>query len=261
INGAGEVAGWYAVSHPQAAGANHAFVWRNGDLQDLPALGGTNSFAQAINDAGLIAGSAQLTNGQMRAVIWRNGKPADLGTLGGGFSHAYGVNSSGDVVGVAGDTNWNRRAFIWSDGKMRSLGTLGGSFSQANAINDRGDVCGVAMMTNGQLHAFLVPESKGKMKDLGTFGGEFSFAYALNSYDVVGTAETKTRERHAFLYHDKKLKDLNTLIPEKSGWLLTEATAITENGRILCMGHKSDGLTSAVLLTPQAAASPKGPVR
>jgi probable HAF family extracellular repeat protein len=99
------------------------------------------------------------------------------------------------------------------------------------------------------------------MKDLGTFGGEFSFAYALNSYDIVGTAETKTRERHAFLYRDGKLKDLNSLIPPKSGWTLIEATAISEGGKILCMARKSDGLIYAVLLTQQGAAGPKAPSR
>lgn len=55
---------------------------------------------------------------------------------------------------------------------------------------------------------------------------------------------------HAFVY-DGKIRDLNTLIPKNSGWVLYEARGINNAGQIICSGMKSDGTQHAILLTPQ----------
>ncbi len=55
INGGGQVAGLTF-----AGGGPHAYVYSDGALQDLGALGGSFSRANAINDSGQVVGEAQI---------------------------------------------------------------------------------------------------------------------------------------------------------------------------------------------------------
>ena len=135
---------------------------------------------------------------------------------------------------------------------MTDLGTLGGSTSVAYAINSASQVVGYASPPTGSVHAFLY--SGGKMTDLGAFG-DASVAEAINTSGVVvGTAyvvnSNGTAAWHAFIYTGGKLQDLNNLIPSGSGWLLTEATGINDNGQIVSNATNTSGYTHAFLLNP-----------
>jgi len=51
------------------------FLWKSGVMNDLGALGGPNSEAIWINDAGMIVGSADLPGESLHdAVVWKDGK-------------------------------------------------------------------------------------------------------------------------------------------------------------------------------------------
>ena len=65
----------------------------------LTDLGGAFSFANDINEAGQVVGSATTASGQSHAFLWENGAMTDLGTLGGPTSGAGGLNDAGQVVG------------------------------------------------------------------------------------------------------------------------------------------------------------------
>jgi len=54
---------------------------------------------------------------------------------------------------------------------------------------------------------------------------------------------------HAFVYSGGKMKDLNTLIPARSGWVLQRATGINDAGLITGWGTFK-GKTHSFLLTP-----------
>jgi probable HAF family extracellular repeat protein len=94
----------------------------------------------AINDNGVIVGTAITTSGVYLAVRWvlsgGSWTVEDLGSLGGN-SEAKGINSLGQIVGfsrVGGSTD---HAFVWEEGSgMRDLGSLGSQGSQAWGIND-----------------------------------------------------------------------------------------------------------------------------
>ncbi len=135
-------------------------------LVELPTLGGTQDFANFINDRGWVAGAADLAGGQSEhAFLWRGGQMLDLGTLGGTNSLAWPVNDFGEVGGTSdtstadpllenfchfnidGVNEFTDRtclAFTWLRGVTITLPTLGGNNSQVFGINALGQVVGVA---------------------------------------------------------------------------------------------------------------------
>jgi probable HAF family extracellular repeat protein len=94
INDRGEI----AANGRGASGWPHAFVWRNGTITELPALGGNPDWhdytiARAINNRGEVLGDAA-TATTVESAVWRNGK-VRIGFGG----NARGVNNRGQLVG------------------------------------------------------------------------------------------------------------------------------------------------------------------
>ena len=177
-----------------------------------------------------------------------------LGTLGGTQSEAFGINDSGQVVGGAQNGSGNYRPFLWQNGTMTNLGTLGGESvnpdHRAEAINASGDVCGRSYTSGGAKHAFLWD---GSMTDLGVLtGGTESWAFGINdSQIVVGTSNVTGGAYHAFAWDAVNgMQDLNNLISGSSGWILTRATDINDDGTIVGWGTNGSGNVRAFLLTP-----------
>ena len=160
INNAGQVAGSYDTGGAGGP-AFHAFRYTptagaGGVVVDLGTLGGSQSFGNAINDAGHVAGSSDTAGGLRRAFLY-TGTPGsgcamvDLGTLPGGSSSGVSaINNPGRMAGdsyVGGDLAYH--AFRYdghpgSGGTMVDLGTLGGTYSGSRDINDAGVVVGFA---------------------------------------------------------------------------------------------------------------------
>jgi len=167
INDAGWVVGY---SHgaflikPKVDPATGKRLWnedQNGDGNNdlaifLPTLGGTSSFANAINSDGVIVGSSTLRNKDTsHAVLWRldaQGRATitDLGTMRGLDNYAGGINSNLQVVGggrsQSAGGNLSYAAWFWQNGVMTELsrlvqpGVVPGNYVEMGAadINDLG---------------------------------------------------------------------------------------------------------------------------
>jgi probable HAF family extracellular repeat protein len=262
------------------AGSTHAFLWTGIEgLQDLGTLGCPDiTGANGINLFGQVVGTSTIEpcpgGGQYRAFVWTQGEGMrDLATLSGGtFSLGNAINFFGQAVGYSDCLNCTGyHAFLWDIAGMQDLGTLpGGSFSAATGLNDFGSVVGNSdfAQSGGLADAFLWTHREG-MSDLGMLpGGKWSSAAAINDFgEVVGGSDSATcvthnfkwqrngratsNASHAFIWSAATgMRDLNDLIiPVRSGWLLTDAHAINQQGQIVGIGT-INGQTHAFLLTP-----------
>jgi probable HAF family extracellular repeat protein len=117
-----------AVSTPPEAG------WK---IIDLGTLGGEETTAVDINDAGSIVGTSQLPNGARRAFLFQNGQMINLGTLAGDDgSSAAAINRAGQIVGNSGSA----RAFTYGGSMSEVKLPFGAAHLQVRDINDSGDI-------------------------------------------------------------------------------------------------------------------------
>lgn len=231
--------------------ANHAFLWSNGVMTDLGALGGSVSMAYSINDNGAVVGEAATSSGEMHAFVWQNGVMKDLGVAG-ETSAARGINSKGDIVGVAYAKNVRGGAVLWSGGQRQSLGDLGqsGSGSTAISINDKGQIAGVSSgFATNQGVVRAVVWLNGTISDLGALGGLHSTANAIDAQAlVVGWAEVGDNSTAAFQWQNGKMSQLASLPGSvTSVGNGTQATAVSDSGVIVGSCVTSTGETHAVI--------------
>jgi probable HAF family extracellular repeat protein len=190
INDDGVVVGESATGRD---GVPHAFEWtQETGMIDLGTLGGLNSFAQAVNGKGVVAGNSDVNpdvNGDFHAFIWtRQHGMTDIGVPG-MVSRAENINGH-FVIGQTfqrGDFA-HAHGFAWTRGTgLVDVGMLDddrGSF--ATAVNDRGVVVGNSFNEAGLSRAFAWSLSSRMVVPLETPDGGSSGATAINGDLIVG---------------------------------------------------------------------------
>ncbi len=207
------------------------------EVTDLGTLGGSQSQAYGVNNAGQVTGYSYTTSdAEQHAFQYSNGIISDLGTLGGSYSQGYGINLAGQVTGysaIVGDSVTH--AFTYINGTMTDLGTLGGQSSKGYALNAVGQTTGQADDASGNGHAFLY--SNGTISDLGTLGGSFSYGSSINqSGQIAGTSSTTgDSTNHAFIHQNGVMTDLGTLGGDRS-----EGNGINESGQVTGLSYTAN---------------------
>ncbi|MCX5671716.1 MAG: PEP-CTERM sorting domain-containing protein [Planctomycetota bacterium] len=219
-------------------------------VTDLGTLGGTQSDAYDVNNAGQVVGYLLIPGGIQHAFLWQDGTMRDLGTLGGENSNAYAINDSGQVVGTA-----DRSAFLWQEGVMTLLGELPEVPSatprlvQATGINRYGQVVGSVTVTvsSPAWDSFLIPVvwNNGVATEIFprslVFGGpRFGATTDINDHgDVVGV-----RSSGGFLWRNGALIDLG---PALGGSALFGVPSINDVGQVVGFSYLLSGGYQAFL--------------
>lgn len=227
VNASGQVSGSFSLPD----GGVHAGLYNltDGSLRDLGTLGGGFSAADAINDAGQVAGASFPANSGFTHAFLYDGTMRDLGTLGGTVSGAFGLNAAGVVTGYSRTASGAYHAFLF-DTKMRDIGTLGG-LSIGQAINNAGQIAGRSEISPaGPQHAFIYDSVHG-MRDLNALiqplsGVILEAGYGINDAgQITGQARISTGDYRPFIA---------TPIPEPTSiWLILPGVAALFRWRIL----------------------------
>jgi len=142
INERRDIIGWYAGP---SGSPTHSFLLRDGDVTLIIVPGADHTWANDINNAGLVVGSYQDAGGGQHAFTWRDGAftlhPAPPGTFSSLRFDA--VNASG---AIAGSRNFEQngvfgaQAFVMRRGKTTLIDAGAFPWAFPVGINDRGDV-------------------------------------------------------------------------------------------------------------------------
>ncbi len=241
-------------------GRTRAFVFDRGASTVLGTLGGRDSQALGINNAGQIvgwsdtAGPTPGVSGPEHAFIFQNGVIEDIGTkTTSNGTWASSINKTGQVSGWArgsSPTSSDRGPFFYSGGTFQYFAPSGTAWD----LNDGGQMVGVmGGNDDGSGQAFLF--SGGTVQNLGNVSPQHTYALANainNAGDIVGFSSPSffsSSGEQAFIFSAGVMQNLNSLIPSNSGWVLTRAVDINDAGQIVGNGFKN-GQPRAFLLTP-----------
>jgi len=270
INNSTDVVGYYR-QNPPGDNDHRAVIWSGGIGTDIGTLGGAEATASYVSDSGQIVGTSVTSaqGGPWHGFLLDAGVWTDLGALPNptpypwyeNSSNAYSMNSQGQIVGDSyvdrSSVEDPQHAVLFFNGWVQDLGTLGGQWSSAFSINEKGDIVGYASDADEAGRAFIWTD--GNMTELGTLGGSESAAYDIDELgQIVGWADVGgDLQRHAFLWEGGLMTDLNTLIPDNTGWLLSEARALNDIGWIAGIGTYQ-GARHGFILTPVGAVPAPG---
>src|SRR5271156_20238 len=280
INDRGEAVGMSETSVPDPNGEDICgfgthltclpFLWQNGFMSALPAVGGNNGQASAINNRGQVAGYAEngvvdstcppgITNNRIDLpVVWDKGKAQALPTIvGDPDGVAFGINNQGQAVGYSGTCTAANYGVVWENGTATALPDLGDPGAIAYAINSHGQIVGQAVTSEGApVAAIWQNNTATSLGDL-LPGDVASFATSINSRgQVVGSSFNSNNSwSHGLIWKNGVTIDLNTLFPASAHLFVISASNINESGQIAGMaietaGPHANNIVHAFLATP-----------
>jgi uncharacterized membrane protein len=252
-----------AYSWTQSAGVNY-----------LGTLGGAQSGAYDINEAGAITGFAWQAGAQFstqgKGFIFQDGDMTSLGTEStpDGYSRGHGINNSNEIAGRTskGDFGGNPKyTTYWDENQNLDQFDIAASadYSTAEQINNNGLIVGGSRMPSTGNTLFAAAwDTSGNISFLNNFNaGSFgSKAWSVNDAGVLvgydqfasGNIATDPTKTTAFVSLDgTNMVDLNTLVDLTGTGLVTLSMAydVNANGDIVGVGLTSTGEQKAFMLT------------
>lgn len=246
INNQGTVCG-------RLSATNTAGIWKNFITTNFGTLGGSQSFADKVNESDQATGWSLDALGARKAYFWNGATMVNLGALiSGGESDGRDVNDLGQVVGSS-DVNppAETRPFRWQNGIMTQLPSFGGTYAAAEAINNAGVIAGWSDQNSSTSSRRAFVYSNGILTNLGTLVGP-SVANDINDNgEVVGRAENGSGVDRAVKFQNGQVINLGGLAGNRDSY----AVSINNNGQIVGWGYDANGGYEALRYEPT------GPVR
>ena len=145
INESGNIVG---RSYDYYVEQTRAFFYSDGVMEDLGALGGQRSYANALNNADQVVGQAQTGSGQWHPFLWEDGVIYDLNDLIPGGSawellSAKDINNAGWIVGSGTNPGGEQHAFL-----LIPASVTPGDFDEDGDV-DLGDFATLALCYRG----------------------------------------------------------------------------------------------------------------
>jgi probable HAF family extracellular repeat protein len=198
-------------------GPEQAFLYAGGVMTPLGTLGGSYSFANAVNQLGDVGGDAETAGGLQHACLWHGNSATDLGTLGGARSQANGINTRGQLVGWAYLASGTWHAFLFENGTMTDIGASFDGSSIATDIDEFGRVVGYHSGASGQ---WGFRWFGGAATDFASLGGSNSGANKINLFgDVAGWSSYAGNVARPVIFRGNAVVDLGSLGgQEGSAW-------------------------------------------
>lgn len=194
-------------------------------------LGGTDSWAEDVNDLGQVVGAMSDTAGVRHAFFWD--PHGGLSILFGSESYANAINNHGEVVGQARDPAGPWNAFIWN--KANGLRFIPG-MNGANDINDLGHVVGQVSGGRAALWDSVNGTTRTVCNDIN------SVALGINNLDqVVGYGRTTLPANNmvAFVWQNGPYGGALTYL--QNAGLGSVAEDINNDGRIVGTTGMAEG--------------------
>ena len=230
----------------------------------------TNFVYDVSADGSTVVGRS-ISPGAPQAFIWKSATGMQgIGDLPGGQTSSVANGVSGDgrvVVGEGNDAFFSNEAFVWNaTNGMQGLGDLpGGSYSSfASGVSADGSVV-VGRGTSASGGEAMIWDAINGLRGMGDLtGGRFLSQFndvSANGSIVVGKGNGAAGERAVIWDATNGMQELsvflNALGIDTTGWTLSEAAAISDDGlTIVGTGTNPNGLTEgwiAVIPEPGTA--------
>jgi probable HAF family extracellular repeat protein len=237
LTGLTSVAGLNDSNVVSGSEGTQAVLWNNGVITPVALEG-------ALADNGTIAGGADVdVNGTVTPL---SPSPSDFAPLR--------ISSNGQYVGGSAFGTGEAAAIIWNvatgKGTFVEPAIPGQTLGQTNGVNNSGEAVGQIEEDEGG-SAFLY--SNGQLTDLGLGSaglGIGSSANAINDEGVI--VGVGAGGFNPFVDSNGVFTNLQSVLTGNSGFTLTNATAINDNGQILATATDASGTNHFLLLNPTA---------
>lgn len=230
---------------------SRGYFYNGTAVRDIGTLGGADTLAFDLNNAGQVTGSSILPDGSEHAFVWSaGGGMLDLGVLpGAANSRAVAINKLGVVTGTSeGLPFFFPHAFRWSaaDG-MENLGDfVSGLSSFGTALNDAGLVAGNADTPEDRRQAFVWTRTGG-LVNIDTLGSDYSDAVDVGARGEVAGSRIPAGAalyRAYFWTRASGMLDLGT-----AGGIESFTVAMSPNAHIAALVNLADGSQRAASWT------------
>jgi uncharacterized membrane protein len=223
-NEAGWIAGYGDIPN-QGGPLIRAKRWSPlGVVENLAPVGGSDSFAGAIDASNRLWGSTE-TATETHAALWdAQGTLHDLGTLGGLFATIFDVNHSGIGVGLSTTA---------SGASVAVYATAAGGVQPLPMLQGMVELCGHILARWIGCNAYAIND----------------LPQAVGSCWTSAPNPSLTVEHAVSWQNDGSVTDLNAWIDPRAGWVLGHAQDMNNVGQIVGQGWLN-GLVRGFLLTP-----------